>query len=285
MEEDDDSNLGNEELVPLNQTENEDIKHKHKLVLSKNFSLDQSCFLGIDVGSTSTNLVLMTPGAEIVNYKYIRTQGNALKAIQEGLIKLNNEAGGNLNIYGVGITGSGRHLIGKQIGADVIKDEISAQAKAALKIDPEVDTIFEIGGQDSKYISISNGVVTDFQMNKVCAAGTGSFLDEQAQDFNISVEELAQLAFKGEHPISLGERCTVFMKSAIGSSISMGKRKEDIVAGLCYSIAKNFLHRVVGQKKIGNKIMLQGGIAFNQGVTNAFRFLTGKQITTAPFSA
>lgn len=281
--EEDSEDLGNEDLIPLSIIPPENITEKHKIVSSKNSSPVQSCYLGIDIGSTSTNLISITPNGKILNYKYIRTQGDPLKAVQEGMKELNKEANEKLNISGLGITGSGRYLIGKQIGADIIKDEITAQAKAAIKIDPEVDTIFEIGGQDSKFISITNGTVTDFQMNKVCAAGTGSFLDEQAQEFNISVEELGQLAFKGEHPVSLGERCTVFIKSSIASNLSRGKQNEDIAAGLCYSIAKNYLHRVVGQKKIGNKILLQGGIAFNQGVVNAFKILTGKQITITPF--
>ena len=272
-----------EEMPPLSQIKNEDISKKHLIQYSVSEGDKPAFFLGVDIGSTSTNLVLINSKSELVTYKYIRTKGNPLKAVQEGMDEINRERKGNFCIAGVGITGSGRSLIGQQIGADIIRDEITAQAKAAIKIDPEVDTIFEIGGQDSKFISITKGAVTDFQMNKVCAAGTGSFLDEQAQEFNIPVEELEQLAFQGQHPASLGERCTVFIKSAIASGLSRGEKKENIVAGLCYSIAKNYLHRVVGQKKIGNKIMLQGGIAFNRGVANAFRILIGKPITTTPF--
>jgi len=279
----DTNNSQEESLICLNKLPIEDLSSKHKLTSQKSIASGQPCFLGIDIGSTSTNLVLVNSKSTIVNYTYIRTKGNPLKAVQEGMMKIKSESGNDLNISGVGITGSGRHLIGKQLGADIIRDEITAQAKAAIEIDPEVDTIFEIGGQDSKFISISNGAVIDFQMNKVCAAGTGSFLDEQAQEFNIPVEDLEQLAFKGTHPASLGERCTVFIKSAIASGLSREVQKEDIVAGLCYSIAKNYLHRVVGQKRVGNKIMLQGGIAFNRGVANAFRILTGKPITTTPF--
>lgn len=272
-----------EDLVPLSRLAQEDITTKHVISPPKINSSEQAFFLGVDIGSTSTNLVLINPDGDVVTFEYIRTKGNPLKAVQEGLDKIRSTLTGEFKISGVGITGSGRNFIGQQIGADVIKDEITAQAKAAVKIDPEVDTIFEIGGQDSKYISITNGTVTDFQMNKVCAAGTGSFLDEQAQEFNIPIDELGTLAFKGEHPVDLGERCTVFIKTSIASSLSKGEKTEDIVAGLCYSIAKNYLYRVVGQKKIGNKIMLQGGIAFNQGVANAFRILTQKPINTTPF--
>lgn len=272
-----------EELPPLSQIKREDISKKHLIRCSIPEGSKPALFLGVDIGSTSTNLVLINSKSEIVTYKYIRTKGNPLKAVQKGMEEIYREQKGDFSIAGVGITGSGRNLIGQQIGADIIRDEITAQAKAAIKIDSEVDTVFEIGGQDSKFISIKDGAVIDFQMNKVCAAGTGSFLDEQAQEFNIPVEELEQLAFRGQHPSSLGERCTVFIKSAIASGLSRGEKKEDIVAGLCYSIVKNYLHRVVGQKKIGNKIMLQGGIAFNRGVANAFRVLTGKPIVSTPF--
>lgn len=272
-----------ETLLPLNSIPTEDVSKKHELVASSKDKFNKNFFLGIDIGSTSTNLVLIDKKAGIVSYKYMLTSGNPLKAVQDGLTEVHDEFKGKINISGIGITGSGRYLIGERIGADVIKDEITAQAKAAVTLDPEVDTVFEIGGQDSKYISINNGMVTDFQMNKVCAAGTGSFLEEQAQKFNIPINEFGKLAMKGEAPVLLGERCTVFIESSIASSLNRGKRPEDIVSGLCYSIANNYLHRVVGQKKIGNKIFLQGGIAFNQGVANALKILTRKEIKIPPF--
>ncbi len=274
---------GSIKMAPLNQIKMEDISQKHKLVPVKGSSQEQRCFLGIDIGSTSTNLVLLNPEKEIIAFKYIRTKGNPLEAVKKGTDELRSQFNGKLDIAGVGITGSGRSHIGQQLGADIIRDEITAQAKAAVHMDPNVDTVFEIGGQDSKYISLNKGRVSDFQMNKVCAAGTGSFLDEQASEFNITVEELAQLAIKGKGPVPLDERCTVFIKSSIASSVSRGDKTEDILAGLCYSIAKNYLHRVVGNRKIGNSIMLQGGIAFNQGVANALRILTAKKISTTPF--
>ncbi len=283
MEDVDSQDGNNEELVPLRQVGIEDISEKHKVKATGSGLNSKEYYLGIDIGSTSTNLVLMDPQKEIRHYTYIRTNGNPLKAVQEGIKEVCFSGGKRINLLGVGITGSGRQLVGNRIGADAIKDEITAQAKAAVTIDPEVDTIFEIGGQDSKFISIHNGTVTDFQMNKVCAAGTGSFLEEQAKKFNIPVDQLGELALRGEHPVALGERCTVFIESSISSSLSKGKKTEDIVSGLCYSIAKNFLHRVVGQKKIGNRIFLQGGIAFNQGVASALKILTGKEILIPPF--
>ncbi len=276
-------NYDNKELPPLSVIEPEDITKKHDTLPVKPISSVKKCYLGIDIGSTSTNLVIINPDGEVINYKYLRTRGNPLKTVREGLVKIKTESGNNLKISGVGVTGSGRHLIGKHIGADIIKDEITAQAKAAVTIDPKVDTIFEIGGQDSKYISIKNGVVNNFQMNRVCAAGTGSFLEEQAQKFNIAIDELGKLAIKGEHPVTLGERCTVFIESAIAYSLSSGNKIEDIISGLCYSIAKNYLHRVVGQNKIGNRIFLQGGIAFNPGVANALKILLKREIRIPDF--
>ena len=168
------------------------------------------CYLGVDIGSTSTNLVLINKGGEIVSYKYLRTLGDPAGAVLRGFRELKDEFGKRINIIGAGTTGSGRYMIGKMIGADVIKDEITAQAKAAVQIDGDVDTIFEIGGQDSKFISLENGAVVDFQMNKICAAGTGSFIEEQSKKFNIPIEAFGDLALTSEHPISLGERCTVF---------------------------------------------------------------------------
>lgn len=279
-------NIENDEdddLPSLNKIEIEDISHKHEIKISTKGHNNQAYYLGIDIGSTSTNMVLMTLQKEIVHFKYIRTNGNLNKALQEGFQEISGFNNGNITILGVGITGSGRYLIGNNIGADVIKDEITAQAKAAVTIDPEVDTIFEIGGQDSKYISLNDGTVCDFQMNKVCAAGTGSFLDEQAQKFNIPINEMGTLAIKGEHPVALGERCTVFIESSIASSLSKGKKTENIISGLCFSIAKNYLHRVVGSKKIGKKVFLQGGIAYNQGVVNALKILTQRDIKIPSF--
>ncbi|GMQ58173.1 acyl-CoA dehydratase activase [Vallitalea sediminicola] len=241
------------------------------------------CYLGVDIGSTSTNLVLMDENRDIISYKYLKTLGNPIEAVRLGLKVLLKEFGDKVNVIGVGTTGSGRYMIGEFIGADVIKDEITAQAKAAIRIDKSIDTIFEIGGQDSKYISIKDGVVTDFQMNKICAAGTGSFIEEQAKKFNIPIAEFGDIALEGDTPINLGERCTVFIETSIAANIARGAKLENIASGLCYSIVKNYIGRVVGQKKIGNKIFFQGGVAFNQGVVNAFRTLTGKEIVIPPF--
>ena len=270
-------------LNSLNSIPVVNISGKHDINLSIENKACLDCYLGIDIGSTSTNLVLTNKANDIVSYKYIRTAGEPLRAVFDGLNDIHLEFQDRIRICGVGVTGSGRKMIGDAIGADVIRDEITAQAKAAVTIDPEVDTIFEIGGQDSKYISLKNGSVVDFQMNKICAAGTGSFLEEQALKFDIPLEQFSDIALKGKNPVYLGERCTVFIESSIKSNLANGKNTEDIISGLCYSIAKNYLHRVVGQKKIGNKIFLQGGIAYNQGVLNAMQIITKKEIIVPPF--
>lgn len=241
------------------------------------------CYLGVDVGSTSTNLVLMDPNGGIIAWKYLRTCGNPIQAIAQGLKAFKDEYASQVQIIGAGVTGSGRYMIGKLIGADVVRDEITAQARAAIAIDPKVDTIFEIGGQDSKYIGLQNGVVTHFQMNKICATGTGSFIEEQSKKFNIPVDDFGPLALTGKRPINLGERCSVFIESSIAGHLARGADLSDIAAGLCYAIVKNYLGRVVGNQKIGNKIFLQGGVAFNPGIVSAFKAQTGKDIVVPPF--
>ncbi len=241
-----------------------------------------SCWIGIDVGSTSTDLVALDKEGRVLAYRYLRTSGNPAAAVSTGLTELSRLLR-SPSVLGVGVTGSGRGMIGRLVGADRVKDEITAQARGAVAMDPEVDTIFEIGGQDSKYISLENGSVVDFQMNKVCAAGTGAFLEEQASKLGIPLDEFGGIALNGEHPANLGERCTVFMESSVASHLAAGIGVDDIASGLCHSIVKNYLNRVVGNGKIGKKIFLQGGIAHNQGVVNAFRANLSVPIVVPPF--
>ncbi|MBT9172713.1 MAG: Activator of (R)-2-hydroxyglutaryl-CoA dehydratase [Syntrophomonadaceae bacterium] len=240
------------------------------------------CYLGIDVGSTSTNLVLMTPAGRVVDLVYLRTAGDPIAAVRQGLQEFKARYHGE-RVLGVGVTGSGRYLIGGLVGGDVVADEIFAQARAAVEADPEADTVFEIGGQDAKFIRLENGVVTGFEMNKVCAAGTGSFLEEQAKKLGITAEEIAPLAFSSSTPVSLGERCTVCMDTNVRHHLALGTPLPDIVSGLCYAVAQNYLNRVVGFKKIGAKINFQGGVAFNRAVLAALQNITGRQITVSPF--
>ena len=237
-------------------------------------------FMGIDVGSISTNLVVMDKNKKILAKRYLMTAGRPIEAIKRGLREIGEEIGQRVIIRGVGTTGSGRYLTADFTGADVVKNEITAQARAATHIDPLVDTIFEIGGQDSKYINLQDGVVVDFAMNKVCAAGTGSFLEEQAERLGISIQhEFAQLALSARAPVRLGERCTVFMESDMVNHQQQGTLRENLVAGLCSSIVINYLNKVVGDKKIGSTIFFQGGTAFNAGVVAAFEQVLGRAVT------
>lgn len=258
-------------------------KQKNDHACSVPSAFPVQCTLGIDVGSTSTDLVLADDRDRIIAWKYLRTAGDPVRAVRTGLEELAEEWEDSIRITGAATTGSGRYMIARLVGADVVRDEITAQARAAVAIDPEVDTIFEIGGQDSKFIALENGAVTDFQMNKVCAAGTGSFIEEQAEKLGIPIDDYENHALASKGPIGLGERCTVFMETSIASHLAAGASREDLAAGLCYSIVKNYLNRVVGQKKVGSKIFFQGGVAHNQGVVNAFRAITGKKITVPPF--
>ncbi len=222
-------------------------------------------YLGVDVGSISTNVVVIDSQKNVLAKAYLMTAGRPLEAVKKGLQMVAEELAGRVEIKGAATTGSGRYLTGDFIGADIVINEITAQATGAAIVNPAVDTIFEIGGQDSKYISLNNGVVVDFEMNHACAAGTGSFLEEQAQRLGISIkDEFAQLAFESKSPIKLGERCTVFMESDLLSYQQQGAGTEDLVAGLSYSIVANYLNRVVGRRKIGDNICFQGGTAFNQ---------------------
>ncbi|OFW52472.1 MAG: hypothetical protein A2163_11635 [Actinobacteria bacterium RBG_13_35_12] len=235
-------------------------------------------YIGIDVGSISTNVVAIDKNKKLIEKVYLRTAGRPIEAVRKGVEIISREVGDRINVKGVGTTGSGRYLIGDFVGADIVINEITAQATAAADIDDSVDTIFEIGGQDSKFISLENGVVVDFEMNKVCAAGTGSFLEEQAERFDIKIENFGDMALKAKNPLNLGERCTVFMETNVYSHYQKGAGIEDILAGLAYSIAMNYINRVVGRKKIGDKIFFQGAVAFNKSVIAAFENYLGKEV-------
>ncbi len=240
------------------------------------------CALGIDIGSTSTDLVIIGEHNELVDYQYLRTAGNPEAAVRKGLASI-KERFGELVFQAVGVTGSGRERVGRMLGADAIRDEITAQAAGAAHCVPAVDTVFEIGGQDSKYIQIEDGRVADFQMNKICAAGTGSFVEEQAVRMGIPINEFGPLALTAKNPASLGERCTVFIETAIAAASAEGIAQNEIAAGLCYAIVKNYLHKVVGTKPVGNHIVLQGGVAYNPGIVAAFRAFYGERLTVNPY--
>jgi predicted CoA-substrate-specific enzyme activase len=240
-------------------------------------------YLGLDIGSLSTNVVLIDDQNRVIARRYLPTASKPLEAIRRGMSEISEEVGDRVVVKGAGTTGSGRYLTGDFIGADLIRNEITAQATAAIAFDPKVDTIFEIGGQDSKYISIDNGVVVDFEMNKVCAAGTGSFLEEQAEKLDISIiEEFGEMALSASKPAGLGDRCTVFMESDLNAFQQKGVEKENLVGGLAYSIVHNYIQKVVRKKRVGDHILFQGGVTNNRAVVAAFEKVTGKKIHIPP---
>ncbi len=243
-------------------------------------------YMGIDVGSISTNLAVIDPRGNLLAKQYLRTASRPIEAVRTGLAEIAREIAGkygNTPVLGVGTTGSGRYMIGDFVGADIVRNEITAQATAAAFIDPDVDTIFEIGGQDSKYIRLENGVIADFEMNKACAAGTGSFLEEQAEKLGVDIKgEFAELALSAQAPRNLGERCTVFMENALRDELAAGAELPDVLAGLAYSIVENYLGRVVTGRAVGERIFFQGGTAFNTAVSAAFERHLGKPVTVPP---
>ncbi|MEW6001186.1 MAG: acyl-CoA dehydratase activase [Nitrospirota bacterium] len=237
-------------------------------------------YLGIDIGSISTNLAVTDEHGRLLAKRYLMTAGRPIDAVNLGLAEIAEEIGDKVQIMGVGTTGSGRYMIADYVSADIVKNEITAHATAAVFFDRTVDTIFEIGGQDSKYISLRDGVVVDFEMNKACAAGTGSFLEEQAEKLNISIkEEFEEAALSSKNPCRLGERCTVFMENSLMANLQKGVEKNDLLAGLSYSIVQNYINRVVVGKPIGENIQFLGGVAFNKAVVAAFERYLNKKIT------
>ncbi|MCF8225492.1 MAG: acyl-CoA dehydratase activase [Bacteroidales bacterium] len=265
---------------PLHDPKSKHNKEVHKIPESED---KYPVYLGLDVGSLSTNVVLIDDENRVIARRYLPTASKPLEAIRRGMQEIYEEIGDRVEVKASGTTGSGRYLTGDFIGADLIRNEITAQATAAIAYDPKVDTIFEIGGQDSKYISIDNGVVVDFEMNKVCAAGTGSFLEEQAEKLEINIEEeFGSLALKAKQPAGLGDRCTVFMESDLNSFQQKGVETENLVGGLAYSIVHNYIQKVVRKKRIGDHIFFQGGVTNNRAVVAAFEKVTGKKIHIPP---
>ena len=264
------------------------IREEHLISKEQTISYNKTgkkidAYLGIDIGSISTNVVLIDEKHNILAKEYLRTGSQPIEAVKRGLKDIGRDMDDVINIVGACTTGSARYLIGDFIGADIVKDEITAHARGARQVDPDVDTIFEIGGQDSKYIRLENGAIVDFEMNKVCAAGTGSFLEEQAERLGINIQEqFSDFALCANDPSRCGERCTVFMESDLVHHQQKGVPKEDIVAGLSYSIVYNYINKVVEGRPIGKNIFLQGGVAFNKAVVAAFETVLEKPITVPP---
>lgn len=235
-------------------------------------------FLGVDVGSVSTNMVLLRPDNTLKEALYLRTQGRPMQTIQEGIKQLRTRLQSSSEIIGVGATGSARQLAATLLGADVIKNEITAHAVAASRVNPKVQTILEIGGQDSKIIILRDGVVSDFAMNTVCAAGTGSFLDQQAARLSIPIEEFGPLALQSKTPVQIAGRCSVFAESDMIHKQQLGHSLPDILAGLCQAMVRNYLNNVGKNKDIQGPIFFQGGVAANPGIRKAFEEELGQPV-------
>lgn len=232
-----------------------------------------SYFLGIDIGSISTKGVIIDENDNIVASSYIWTEGNPVLATKKVVANLKSD---KYPIKGIGTTGSARHLIGLLLDANIIKNEITAHAIGTLKKHPDVQTILEIGGQDSKIIILDNGIITDYAMNTLCAAGTGAFLSSQAKRLGIDVNDFGRLA--SNNPVKIAARCTVFAESDLIHKAQLGYQIPDIVAGLCKSIVLNYLNNVGKGKKIKPPIVFQGGVSKNQGVVKYFKEILKEDI-------
>lgn len=237
-------------------------------------------YLGIDIGSISTKGVIIDENNNIIASSYIWTKGDPVNAVKTLLNNLKNDLNNNYKVVSVGTTGSARRLIGIMTGASVIKNEITAHAIGTSSIYEDVKTIFEIGGQDSKIIIMDNGIVTDYAMNTICAAGTGAFLSSQAKRLDIKVEDFGKIALTSKNPTKIAARCTVFAESDLVHKAQMGHKKEDIIAGLCYSVVNNYMNNVAKGKNIKPPIVFQGGVSKNIGVIKAFKDITKEDIIT-----
>ena len=228
--------------------------------------------LGVDVGSTSTKAAVIDSDGQVLAKSYLMTAGQPLEAVKQVMAELAPQVEGRVQVRAVGVTGSGRYLVGGFICADLIKNEITAQTRAALHIDPAIDTIFELGGQDAKYVYLENGTALDYRMNKACAAGTGSFLDELAEQLGIATRngDFARRAFSADGQLDLGERCAAFMSQAVTSAQHAGVSMEVIVASLATSLAKNYRSKVVGTGRVGQRVFLTGAVFYNQAAVAAF---------------
>lgn len=236
------------------------------------------CYLGIDIGSISTKGVIIDSNEKIIKSLYIWTEGNPVNAVKRLIGELKKDLPKNIVIRGIGTTGSARKLIGLMVDANIVKNEITAHAVGTLSIIPNARTILEIGGQDSKIILLENGIITDYSMNTLCAAGTGSFLSSQAKRLGVDVSEFGSLALQSNNPVKIAARCTVFAESDLIHKAQVGYDKKDIIAGLCRSIVINYLNNVGKGKKIKTPIVFQGGVSKNKGVLKYFKEILGEDV-------
>ena len=247
------------------------------------------CILGLDVGSTTTKAVLLRKDDNAICASvYLRTDGDPVGASRQCYASILKQVKkktdpSEISITGLGVTGSGRQIAGLHALTDGVLNEIIAHASAAVYFDPHVDTLFEIGGQDAKYTYITNSVPSDYAMNEACSAGTGSFLEESAfETLGIKMEDIAQIALEGKNPPNFNDQCAAFIASDIKNAIHEGVRHEDIVAGLVYSICMNYSNRVKGNRPVGEKVFMQGGVCYNKAVPLAMAALVGKPIIVPP---
>jgi predicted CoA-substrate-specific enzyme activase len=275
-----------EKLPPLAQSMS---RVEFKTIVRDTVTPKDVCIVGLDVGSTTTKAVLLRqPDNALLASVYLRTQGDpigASRACYQAITSQIEDQIGSARprIIGVGVCGSGRHIAGLHAMTEGVINEITAHATAAVFFDPNVDTIFEIGGQDAKYTHISNGVPVDYAMNEACSAGTGSFLEESAwETMGIPMEAIADKAMAAEAPPNFSDQCAAFIASDIKNAIHTGLARNDIVTGLVYSICMNYNNRVKGNRPVGSKVFMQGGVCYNQAVPLAMAALIDKQIIVPP---
>ena len=239
-------------------------------------------YLGIDIGSVTAKLAILNSTGELIYHLYLPTEGRPVAAVQTGLGQIKEQIPENTRVAGVAVTGSARYLAGAIVGADLVKNEITAHAVAALHYVPDVKTVIDIGGQDSKVIIVRDGVVTDFGMNTVCAAGTGSFLDHQAGRIGITIEEFARRALRSKNPVKIAGRCTVFAETDMIHKQQVGHEIDDILYGLCQALVRNYLNNVGAGKDIKPPIVFQGGVAFNRSMVKALEEGLGIEVIVPP---
>ena len=232
------------------------------------------CIMGVDVGSVTVKVAILDLNKKIIKTFYQRSEGKPLEALKKIFSKISR----GYEISGVGITGSARIFIGKIIGADIVKNEITAHSAALSKFYPKARTVIEIGGQDSKIILFKDGIPVDFAMNTVCAAGTGSFLDQQAGRLCIPIEDFGKIALKSKKSLEVGGRCTVFAESDMIQKQQAGYKTEDIINGLCNNLVKNYLNNVAKGKDLEEPYVLLGGIAHNKGIVKVFEKQLGAKM-------
>lgn len=236
-------------------------------------------YMGIDIGSISTKGVIIDEYDNIITSCYLYTAGNPVRAVKDVIKKMRDEI--DLNKYqvvAVGTTGSARKLIGLMMGAVIVKNEITAHAMGTIRLYPDVRTIIEIGGQDSKITLVNNGVVYDYAMNTLCAAGTGAFISSLANRLNINIEDVSRVAMSSNNKVNIAARCTVFAESDLIHKIQAGYKKEDIISGVCRAVAVNYINNVAKGKKIISPIVFNGGVSKNAAVVKAFEEITGQKI-------